>query len=91
MCLIFQENTSVFPVVLGDTTTVLDLKINQINVNKYAFLKNKFPVEVFYNTMEMKPLHLVFSINLEIKRFTSKQLLFQKTKSPIDYCFIKCR
>ena len=50
----FQENTSVFPVVLGDTTSVLDLKINQINVNKYAFLKNKFPVEVFlqYNGNE---------------------------------------
>ena len=50
----FQENTSVFPVVLGDTTTVIDLKINQINVNKYAFLKNKFPVEVFleYNGNE---------------------------------------
>ena len=50
----FQENTSVFPLVLGDTTTVLDLKINQINVNKYAFLKNKFPVEVFlqYNGNE---------------------------------------
>lgn len=50
----FQENTSVFPLVLGDTTTVLDLNINQINVNKYAFLKNKFPVEVFlqYNGNE---------------------------------------
>jgi hypothetical protein len=50
----FQENTRVFPIVLGDTTTVFDLKINQINVNKYAFLKNKFPVEVFlqYNGNE---------------------------------------
>lgn len=43
----FQENTALYPIVLGDTTTVFDLKINQINVNKYAFLKNKFPVEVF--------------------------------------------
>lgn len=33
--------------VVGDTTTFLDLKINQLNVNKYAFHKNKFPVEVF--------------------------------------------
>lgn len=50
----FQENTRVFPIVLGDTTTVFDLKINQISVNKYAFLKNKFPVEVFlqYNGNE---------------------------------------
>lgn len=43
----FPNKTTVYPVVLGDTTTFLDLKINQINVNKYAFHKNKFPVEVF--------------------------------------------
>ncbi len=43
----FPNKTSVYPIVLGDTTTFLDLKINQINVNKYAFHKNKFPVEVF--------------------------------------------
>lgn len=44
----FQENGSINPIVLGDTTTIVDLKIDQINVNKYAFLKNKFPVEVFF-------------------------------------------
>lgn len=43
----FPVKTNVFPVILGDTTTFMDLKINQINVNKYAFHKNKFPVEVF--------------------------------------------
>lgn len=43
----FQSNANVFPVILGDTTEVEDLKINQVNVNKYAFLKNKFPAEVF--------------------------------------------
>lgn len=43
----FPAKTNVFPVILGDTTTFLDLKISQINVNKYAFHKNKFPVEVF--------------------------------------------
>jgi len=43
----FQSNANVFPVVVGDTTEVEDLKINQVNVNKYAFLKNKFPIEVF--------------------------------------------
>lgn len=43
----FPTKTNVFPIILGDTTTFLDLKINQINVNKYAFHKNKFPVEVF--------------------------------------------
>lgn len=43
----FTENTPVYPVVLGDTATVLDLKIDKINVNPYAFHKNKFPVELF--------------------------------------------
>ncbi|QRM90194.1 VWA domain-containing protein [Lacinutrix sp. WUR7] len=41
----------IFPVILGDTITYTDLKLQQLNVNKYAFLKNKFPVEaiVTYN------------------------------------------
>ncbi len=37
---------SIYPVILGDTITYTDLKIEQLNVNKYAYLKNKFPVEV---------------------------------------------
>jgi hypothetical protein len=43
----FQSNANVFPVIVGDTTEVEDLKINQVNVNKYVFLKNKFPIEIF--------------------------------------------
>ncbi|WP_442787602.1 hypothetical protein [Flavobacterium suncheonense] len=58
----FQQNTTVYPLVLGDTTTFLDLKINQLNVNKYAFLKNKFPVEVFLQYSGTKPVNATFSI-----------------------------
>ena len=45
---------AIFPIILGDTITYTDLKIQQLNVNKYAFLKNKFPVEVIlvYNGNE---------------------------------------
>lgn len=35
----------VYPVVLGDSTKYTDLKIEQLNTNRYAFLKNQFPVE----------------------------------------------
>ena len=35
----------IYPIVLGDTITYTDLRIQQFNVNKYAFLKNRFPVE----------------------------------------------
>ncbi|WP_273566724.1 VWA domain-containing protein [Maribacter halichondriae] len=37
----------VFPVVLGDTTQYEDVRIDQVNANRYAFLKNKFPIEIY--------------------------------------------
>lgn len=58
----FRENSQVYPLVLGDTTTFLDLKVDQLNVNKYAFLKNKFPVEVFLQYNGSKSLNASFSI-----------------------------
>lgn len=36
---------SVNPVVIGDTTSYEDVSIERVNVNTYAFLKNKFPIE----------------------------------------------
>lgn len=59
----FDENKAVYPIVLGDTTAVLDIKISQLNVNKYAFLKNKFPVEVFVNYSGNKNVNATFSIS----------------------------
>ncbi len=58
----FSQNTAVYPLVLGDTTLYTDLKVNQVNVNKYALLKNKFPVEVFVQYNGTKPVNAVFSI-----------------------------
>ncbi|MDH7445710.1 VWA domain-containing protein [Aquimarina sp. 2201CG14-23] len=45
----FSSNTykqQIYPIITGDTTEVTDTKIQQLNVNRYAYLKNKFPVEV---------------------------------------------
>jgi hypothetical protein len=60
-----QQNANVFPVVLGDTIEHLDLKISQLNANKYAFLKNKFPVEIFTNYTGNKPVTGTVSIQNE--------------------------
>ena len=59
----FDANNKVYPLAVGDTTTYLDLKINQINVNKYAFHKNKFPVEVFLQYAGTKSVIANFSIS----------------------------
>jgi hypothetical protein len=58
----FDTNQKVHAVVLGDTTTVTDLKIQQLNVNKYAFLKNQFPVEVFLSYNGTSAITADFSI-----------------------------
>ena len=76
----FQENTSVFPVVLGDTTTVFDLKINQINVNKYAFLKNKFPVEVFLQYNGNQTISTTFAIQKGNQTIHKQNITFTKDK-----------
>ncbi|MEM9001082.1 MAG: VWA domain-containing protein [Bacteroidota bacterium] len=41
----FDKKFSVLPVIFGDTTTYQDLAVTEVNLNKYSFLKNKFPVE----------------------------------------------
>jgi len=68
----FDANNKVYPVAVGDTTTFLDLKINQLNANKYAFSKNKFPVEVFLQYSGSKSLNADFSI-LQGNSVLSKQ------------------
>jgi hypothetical protein len=59
----FDANNKVYPLIVGDTTRFLDLKISQLNVNKYAFQKNKFPVEVFLNYSGNKKITADFSIS----------------------------
>ncbi|AXO79165.1 VWA domain-containing protein [Olleya aquimaris] len=46
-----KYNQPIYPIILGDTVVYSDLQISKLNVNKYAYLKNKFPVEaiVIYN------------------------------------------
>lgn len=60
----FDSKNKVFPLVVGDTTTYLDLRVSQLNVNKYAFHKNKFPVEIFLNYSGTKSITSNFSLSL---------------------------
>ncbi len=58
----FSPNNKVYPVISGDTTTFLDLRVMQINVNKYAFHKNKFPAEIFLQYNGTKTVAADFTI-----------------------------
>lgn len=76
----FDENNKVYPLILGDTTKVLDLKINQLNVNKYAFLKNKFPVEVFLQYSGSKNITANFSISQGNEIVSKQSISFSSSK-----------
>lgn len=79
----FSENISVNPIILGDTTTVVDLKVGQINVNKYAFLKNKFPIEIFLEYNGNQAVESTFSILQENQIVFKEKVRFTKGKRAI--------
>ena len=72
----FNAVNKVYPVILGDTTTFLDFKINQLNVNKYAFHKNKFPVEAFLQYSGTKSITADFVISQGNSVLSKKSITF---------------
>ena len=71
----------VFPVVLGDTTTFSDLKIAQLNVNRYAYLKNRFPVEVIANYEGNTEVNTLLRISTGSYTVFTKSIKFSKSNS----------
>ncbi len=50
-----NQDFAIYPVVVGDTTKYEDIRVAQVNVNKYAFLKNKYPLETYITYDGDKP------------------------------------
>lgn len=70
-----RQKFPIYPVVLGDTTKYEDIAISQINANRYAFLKNKFPLEVFisYDGKE--------KVSSELQVFMDDKLVYKEKVS----------
>ena len=79
----FDANNKVYPLIVGDTTTYLDLKVSQLNVNKYAFHKNKFPVEVFLNYSGNKNITADFRISLGNSVLSKQSVSFSPSKKSV--------
>ena len=70
---------TIYPIVFGDTVNYKDLKISQVNVNKYSYIKNKFPVEVLLNYDGDENVKTKFVIFNGAKKVFSKNLQFSKS------------
>jgi hypothetical protein len=79
----FDPNNKVYPIAVGDTTTYLDLRISQLNANKYAFHKNKFPVEIFLNYSGTKEITSNFSISQGNSVLNSQVVSFSPSKKSV--------
>lgn len=80
----------VFPIVIGDTSKYKDVKISQINVNRYSFINNKFPVETILQYDGVQPVRLRYSIENNGKIIYTKIIKFtDKNNSRILKTFIK--
>ena len=76
----FAAENKVYPIIVGDTTTFLDFKINQLNVNKYAFHKNKFPVEAFLQYSGTKSITADFIISNGNSVLSKQSITFSPAK-----------
>ena len=82
------DDFQVFSVVVGDTTKYRDLAIGQVNLNKYAFLNNQFPIEVTVLHQGTQPANANLRITLNGNSVHEERLTFaenEKSKSRTIY------
>ena len=75
----------ILPVIVGDTAVHQDLSLLRVNVNKYAFLNNQFPVEIILNYSGDTPVETnlrilkgnstVFSQKISLSETTDSQII----------------
>ena len=69
---------SIYPLVIGDSTKYLDLKIEQLNTNRYAFLKNNFPVEIILVYQGSKNITSQFEVKKGTTTVYKENIVFTK-------------
>ena len=78
---------SIYPIVIGDSVFNEDLKISKINTNRYTFLENEFPVEVFVNYNGNKLIESKLFIENKGKKIKEKKITLSADKRASSYTF----
>ncbi len=77
----FTGRSDIYPVVFGDTAQYEDIEITKVNVNKYSYLNNQFPVEVFTYFKGNQPIKRQISITQGGKIIAKKNILIPANES----------
>jgi len=77
----YTSHQQLYPIVVGDTLHYDDLKINQINVNSYTNLNNRFPVEVFLEYEGSERVRKVVTVKQNNTVVFKRQVEFSKQQN----------
>lgn len=71
----------IYPLIVGDTIKHEDLSITQLNVNRYSFINNQFPIEALLLYDGINSVKARFTIENKGKVVYSKQVRFSADKT----------
>ncbi len=71
----------IYPLIAGDSIQYADLKIEQLNTNRYSFLKNQFPVEAILVYSGAGTVNSQFIISQGGNRVFSKNISFSENNN----------
>ncbi|MDB2606970.1 VWA domain-containing protein [Zobellia sp.] len=76
-----SQKFPIYPVAVGDTTSYEDVAISHVNTNRYAFLKNKYPVEIYVSYTGTESVNLPVRVSLNGKTVFRQTVSFSRTNS----------
>ncbi len=82
-----KYNQPIYTIILGDTITYSDLKIEQLNVNRYAYFKNKFPIEAILNYNGLSTVKTNFIVKNGNQVVYRKPISFSKSVNSLVFNF----
>ncbi|MEX1383341.1 VWA domain-containing protein, partial [Lutibacter sp.] len=77
----------VFSYIVGDTTTFEDIAISKLNINKYTYINNKLPVELFINYTGNKSISKKLTVFDNNTKVYSKIVDFSSTENVQEISF----
>ncbi|MCK0159525.1 VWA domain-containing protein [Allomuricauda sp. F6463D] len=76
-----NQNFSINAIVVGDTTQYEDISVGFINVNKYAFLRNNFPIETSIKYRGTRSVSETVTIFINGNRVHQERINLNSTKN----------
>lgn len=76
-----DQQFPVYPVVIGDTTRYEDIRVAQVNSNKYTFLKNKYPIEAYISYEGVGNIETIVHFSVDGKRVFSQNIRLSNTSN----------